>query len=81
MKKLVPAIITGFVILRPGYLKAKGSVNFALKLFRAENQSGFILGLTDSAQTCQNAEAIMKRIRVDKLILWPRIRKELKDDM
>jgi len=47
MKKLCPLIISGFCVMNAHKIKEKSSSVFALKLFRAENQNGFIKALSD----------------------------------
>ena len=86
-KKISPLVISGFVILNAETVRYKGcdnSIHFALKLWREENRDGFIKGFTDNANSINSykkVESVMKLLFVDKLILFPRIRKEVKDTL
>ena len=94
-KKLSPSIITGIIIMNPEKT-LKGShaqgddtfmsnICFCLKLFRRDNKDGFIKVISSNPNGLRFKHKDIKDFMVasycDKLILYPRIRKEVKNSL
>jgi hypothetical protein len=90
-KKLSPSIISGLIINNAHKANAKGAGNktgeaFLAEIIRQGNQSVFIHAITEKPSALGRLnlsamENMMKGIQVNQLILYPRIKKAVKDSL
>lgn len=75
-QKLDPAQIDGFLVYNVHRIMESSIEAFILRVFRERNQTGFIKGFTEDAESLNSGEAklekLMKLLYVNRLYLWPR---------
>lgn len=94
-KKLSPHVISGFVILNAetslkgthaqGMYGFMSNVCFCLKMYKRDNKEGFVKVLCSNPNKLSfkgnDIKDFMKASYTDKLVLYPRIRSEVKQDI
>jgi DNA excision repair protein ERCC-4 len=80
-KRLSPSIISGLIILN-AHKSGKSGDSFITELIRKGNPDAFIKCFTEKPQALgKNCEAFMKSLQVSNLLLYPRIKKSVKDSI
>lgn len=87
-KRLSPSIISGLIInnAQKSTAKGKSGETFLAELIRKGNQSAFIHGITEKPSAIgrlnvSGIENMMKGMQVNELILYPRIKRSVKETL
>jgi|LauGreDrversion4_2_1035121.scaffolds.fasta_scaffold80188_6 DNA excision repair protein ERCC-4 len=85
-KKLSASIITGLIVNnahKAGGKGAKTGESFLAEIIRKGNPDAHIKAITDKSQALSrgSVESLMKALHVNNLILYPRIKKSIKDSL
>lgn len=77
LKKRIPTDkITGMIVLRAHRIFESCNEAFALRLYRQNNQSGFVKAFSNSAQSFTmgfcHVDRVMRALFVNQLYIWPR---------
>ena len=87
-KRLSPSIISGFIINNAHKVQENSCESFLTKILRKDNPDGaFIKCISDKPNSVSKGggihgvESLMKSMQVNNLLLYPRIRKSIKDSL
>lgn len=84
-ERLLPADITGIVVLNAHRVSDASGEGFAVRLYRDGNASGFVRGFSDAPVAFSSefgkTEKVLKALQVRRMHLWPRFQAVVQEDL